>query len=43
MSEEATFAYTTVLNYLLSDANPNKKVFIGDMTVVYWAESANRV
>ncbi len=42
VSEEATFAYTTVLNYLLSDANPNKKVFIGDMTVVYWAESANR-
>ena len=42
VSEEATFAYTTVLNYLLSDANPNKKLFLGDTTVVYWAESDNR-
>ena len=42
VSEEATFAYTTVLNYLLSDANPNKKLFLGDTTVVYWAESENR-
>ena len=42
VSEEATFAYTTTLNYLLSDANPNKKLFLGDTTVVYWAESDNR-
>lgn len=42
VSEKATFAYTTVLNYLLSDANPNKKLFLGDATVVYWAESGNR-
>lgn len=42
ISEKATFAYTTVLNYLLSDANPNKKLFLGDATVVYWAESENR-
>jgi CRISPR-associated protein Csd1 len=42
ISEKATFAYTTVLNYLLSDANPNKKFFLGDATVVYWAESENR-
>jgi CRISPR-associated protein Csd1 len=42
ISEKATFAYTTVLNYLLSDANPNKKLFLGDATVVYWAESQNR-
>lgn len=42
VSEEATFAYTTVLNYLLSDANPNKKLYLGDTTVVYWAESTNR-
>lgn len=42
VSEKATFAYTTVLNYLLSDANPNKKLFLGDATVVYWAESENR-
>lgn len=43
IGEEATFAYTTTLNYLLSDANPNKKFYLGDATVVYWAESANRV
>lgn len=42
VSEKATFAYTTVLNHLLSDANPNKKLFMGDATVVYWAESENR-
>jgi CRISPR-associated protein Csd1 len=42
VSEKAAFAYTTVLNYLLSDANPNKKLFMGDATVVYWAESENR-
>lgn len=34
----ATFAYTTALNYLLSDYN-HKKQF-GDATVVYWAEDA---
>jgi CRISPR-associated protein Csd1 len=42
VSEKAAFAYTTVLNYLLSDANPNKKLFMGDATIVYWAESENR-
>lgn len=42
VSEKATSAYTTVLNYLLSDANPNKKLFLGDATIVYWAESQNR-
>lgn len=42
VSEAATFAYTTALNYLLSDANPNKKFFLGDTTVVYWAESQSR-
>jgi len=42
VSEKAVFAYTTTLNYLLSDANPNKKFFLGDTTVIYWAESDNR-
>ncbi len=42
VSEKAVFAYSTVLNYLLSDANPNKKLFLGDATVVYWAETENR-
>lgn len=39
VSEKAAFAYTTALNFLLSSANPNKKIIIGDTTVVYWAES----
>lgn len=42
VSEKAAFAYTTALNYLLSSANPNKKLTIGDTTVVYWAESENK-
>ncbi len=40
VSENATFAYTTVLNYLLSD-NAHKFV-LGDTTVMFWAESPNR-
>ena len=42
VSEKATFAYTTALNYLLSSANPNRKFTIGDTTVVYWAESEKK-
>lgn len=41
VSEYATFAYTTALNYLLADSN-HKQSF-GDTTVVFWAESANTV
>jgi len=39
VSEKATFAYGTTLNYLLSRANENRKFNIGDTTVVYWAET----
>lgn len=39
VSQQATFKYTTALNFLLSSANPNRKFIIGDTTVVYWAES----
>ncbi len=42
VSEKAVFTYTTALNYLLSSANPNKKLTIGDTTVVYWAESEKK-
>ncbi len=42
VSEKATFAYTTALNYLLSSANENRKFTIGDTTVVYWAESEKK-
>jgi len=36
-SKEAVFAYTTVLNYLLSKRD--HKQTVGDMTVVFWADS----
>lgn len=41
VSEYATFAYTTALNYLLADRN-HKQSF-GDTTVIFWAESSNTV
>lgn len=42
-SEKAVFAYTTALNYLLSRESETPKFTMGDTTVVYWAESANKV
>jgi CRISPR-associated protein Csd1 len=42
VSEKAAFGYTTALNYLLSSANPNRKFYLGDTTIVYWAESENK-
>lgn len=36
VSEYATFAYSTALNYLLSDRKHHMR--IGDTTVVYWAD-----
>jgi len=42
ISEKASFAYTTALNFLLSPENPNKKFTIGDTTIVFWAESSDK-
>jgi len=39
VSKRAAFAYTTVLNYLLSSESSTPKIHMGDTTVVYWAES----
>ncbi|WP_373844793.1 type I-C CRISPR-associated protein Cas8c/Csd1 [Clostridium sp.] len=36
ISKSAMFKYTTVLNYLLR--NPKNRMFIGEDTVVFWAE-----
>lgn len=36
ISEEAAFAYTTALNWLL--ASPKNRIQIGDATTVFWAE-----
>lgn len=40
VSEEAAFAYTTALNYLLRPGEHNRqRLQIGDTTVVFWAEA----
>lgn len=41
VSEYATFAYTTVLNYLLADNS--HKIYLGDATIVFWAESPKKI
>lgn len=40
VSEQAAFAYTTVLNHLLRRES-RQKLRIGDATVVFWAEAAD--
>jgi CRISPR-associated protein Csd1 len=42
VSKKAMLAYSKALNYLLSDENENKKIMVGNTTVVYWAESENK-
>ena len=42
VSEQATFAYTTALNYLLRRGEDNRqRLQIGDTSVVFWAEAAD--
>ena len=41
VSEEAAFAYGEALSYLLNDERHRK--YIGDMTVVYWAEQQSGI
>lgn len=42
VSEQAAFAYTTVLNHLLRrDDSNHQRVQIGDASVVFWAEAAS--
>lgn len=43
VGERAAFAYTTILNYLLSPEHIYHKTMIGAMTVVYWVESTDFV
>jgi CRISPR-associated protein Csd1 len=42
ISRTAASGYTTALNYLLSNQNPNRKISLGDTTVVYWADSIDK-
>ncbi len=41
-SQRVASGYGVALNYLLSAQNPNRKIYLGDTTVVYWAESENK-
>jgi len=41
VSRRVASGYGVALNYLLSSQNPNRKIYLGDATVVYWAESAS--
>ncbi len=42
VSEQAAFAYTTVLNHLLRrDDSNHQRLLIGDASVVFWAETAS--
>lgn len=42
VSEQATFAYTTALNYLLRHDDSNQqRIKIGDAVTVFWAEAEN--
>lgn len=43
VSEQAAFAYTTALNHLLRrDERNRQRLQIGDTTVVFWAQAADR-
>lgn len=42
VSQRVASGYGVALNYLLSSQNPNRKIILGDTTVVYWAESTNK-
>ncbi|GKS87905.1 type I-C CRISPR-associated protein Cas8c/Csd1 [Acidovorax sp. SUPP2539] len=39
ISEQAAFAYTTVLNHLLQRGEHRQRIQIGDASVVFWAEA----
>ncbi len=42
VSRRVASGYGVALNYLLSNQNPNRKIYLGDTTVVYWAESVDK-
>jgi CRISPR-associated protein Csd1 len=42
VSQRVASGYGIALNYLLSEQNPNRQIFLGDTTVVYWAESEDK-
>lgn len=42
VSRRVASGYGVALNFLLSEQNPNRPIFLGDTTVVYWADTADK-
>jgi CRISPR-associated protein Csd1 len=42
VSQRVASGYGVVLDYLLSEQNPNRPIYLGDAAVVYWAESPDK-
>lgn len=42
VSKRVASGYGVALNYLLSSQNPNRKIHLGDTTVVYWADTPDK-
>jgi CRISPR-associated protein Csd1 len=42
VSRRVVSGYGVALNYLLSNQNPNRKIHLGDTTVVYWADTVDK-
>lgn len=42
VSRRVASGYGVALNYLLSEQNPNRPILLGDATVVYWADTADK-
>jgi len=41
VSQRVASGCGVAINYLLSSENPNRKIYLGDTTVIYWAENSN--
>ncbi|MBI5840450.1 MAG: type I-C CRISPR-associated protein Cas8c/Csd1 [Chloroflexi bacterium] len=39
VSQRVASGYGVVLDYLLSEQNPNRPIYIGDAAIIYWADS----
>lgn len=42
VSRRAASGYGVALNFLLSNQNPNRKILLGDTSIVYWADTADK-
>lgn len=42
ISQKVASGYGVALNYLLSNQNSNRKIYFGDTTIVYWADTPDK-